>query len=225
MLVHAADRIRSLFLEGRGARPIVLLGAGASKKSGIPLSNEIVEIAAKWTYCQAHGRHPDDPDIKRSDWLGWLRGHAWYRSDLGQAENYSSVIQNLLQPRENRKEFFLRLITPNVPASTGYHRLLDLMGERRIETVLTTNFDQVLPDLQVMRRRPHHLEVIRTPGRLHEAVDISHTSAADLSPWLGRALHGQESARRSAAPRHDVGIPPSAPASRPPSTGDRLPGC
>jgi hypothetical protein len=183
VLVHAADRIRSLFLQATGAKPILLLGAGASKKSGIPLSDQIVEIAAKWTYCQAHGRHPDDPDVKRSDWLRWLQEHAWYERDASQADNYSAVIQNLLQPRENRKEFFLRLINPNVPASTGYQHLLDLMDHGRIETVLTTNFDRVLPDLQVMRRRPHYLEVIRTPA------DYTKLSTSPTHPQL-IYLHG-----------------------------------
>jgi hypothetical protein len=56
------------------------------------------------------------------------------------------------------------MINPSVPASRGYEDLLDLLDQHRIETVLTTNFDRVLPNLHVMRRRPHHLEVIRTPA-------------------------------------------------------------
>ena len=86
--------------------------------------------------------------------------------DASASDNYSEVIHHLLRPREDRKEFFLDLINPNVPPSPGYEHLLDLMDRRLIETVLTTNFDSVLPNLHVMRRRPHHLEIIRTPADL-----------------------------------------------------------
>lgn len=164
MQVQTSDRLRSLFLQDHSSKPVILLGAGASVKSGIPLSGEIVERAAKWSYCQSKGVHPDDPAIKRSDWLGWLHGHSWYKSEKAPADNYSETIQNLLQPRENRRDFFLRLIDPNVPASPGYGHLLDLMDEGHVETVLTTNFDRVLHNLHVQRRRPHHLETIQTPA-------------------------------------------------------------
>jgi hypothetical protein len=70
----------------------------------------------------------------------------------------------LLTPRENRRDFFLRLINPGVPASPGYGHLLNLMDQGHIETVLTTNFDRVLPHLQVQRHRPHYLETIQTPA-------------------------------------------------------------
>jgi hypothetical protein len=164
VLVHTSDRLRSLFLQDHSSKPVILLGAGASVKSGIPLSGDIVEIAAKWSYCQVKGLHHEDPSVKRSDWLCWLREHSWYKSQETAADNYPSVIHNLLQPRENRREFFLRLISPSVPASPGYRHLLDLMDQGHIETVLTTNFDRVLPHLHVQRRRPHYLEIIQTPA-------------------------------------------------------------
>jgi hypothetical protein len=146
------------------ASPIILLGAGASLKSGIPLSEQVVEIAARWAYCHSQGYHPDDPSIKRSDWLRWLQAHTWYERSGNTEDNYSIVLENLLQPRENRKEFFLRLLNPNVPASVGYDHLLEVLDTGRVQTVLTTNFDRVLSNLHVMRRRPHYLEEIRTPA-------------------------------------------------------------
>jgi hypothetical protein len=183
VVAHTADRLRSIFLQDNSCKPIILIGAGASVKSGIPLSDQVVEIASKWSYCQANGHHPDDPNVKRSDWLRWAASHVWYRNDLSTADNYSAVIHHLLQPRENRREFFLRLISPSVPASRGYEHLLDLMDQRRIDTVLTTNFDRVIPDLHVMRRRPHHLEIIRTQA------DYTKFSTSPTHPQL-IYLHG-----------------------------------
>ena len=182
MEVQTTERLRSLFLDG-ACKPILFLGAGASLKSGIPLSDQIVERAAKWSYCLCKGHHPDDPSVKRSDWLRWLQAHEWYRGDATPADNYSEVIHNLLQPRDSRREFFLRLIRPSVPASRGYECLFELLDERRIDTILTTNFDRVVPDLQVTRRRPHHIELIQTPA------DLTKFSTSPAHPQLVY-LHG-----------------------------------
>ena len=143
---------------------MLLLGAGASRKSGILLSGEIVDQAARWAWCQRNGRYVSDPTVKRSDWSPWLRLHSWYDESKGSPENYSAVIEYLLQPQEERKSFFLRIIRPGVPASSGYERLVGLMADGVVRTVLTTNFDSVLPDLCLRHTRPRHLEVIKTPA-------------------------------------------------------------
>lgn len=158
-----AEHVCSLFAPGL-PKPTLLLGAGASKKSGIPLSGEIVEIAARWAFCRDNGHHPDDPSVVRSDWLAWLHAKPWYRPAAGPADNYSAAVENLLQPRQARKDFFLKAIKPGVPASAGYERLLRLVDAGVIDTVLTTNFDAVFPDLYATQRRPHHMDVVRTPA-------------------------------------------------------------
>jgi len=61
----------SLFADQNVPEPVLLLGAGASQKSGVPLSRSLVERAAKWAYCRAHQRAPDDPTVRRSDWQPW----------------------------------------------------------------------------------------------------------------------------------------------------------
>jgi hypothetical protein len=143
---------------------VVLLGAGASLKSGIPLSGTITELAARYAWCQSAGRHVSDPTVKRSDWIPWLHSQPWYRRDESPADNYSEVIEYLLRPREERKEFFLRIIRSGVPASVGYERLVSLMADEAVRTVLTTNFDNVLPELCYGRTRPRHVEIIKTPA-------------------------------------------------------------
>ena len=181
--MQPSERLKSLFLQSNLASPVLLLGAGASLKSGIPLSGQVVEMAARWAYCQEQGFHPDDPSVRRSDWLKWLERHAWFDGAQGIEDNYSAALENLLHPRENRKQFFMRLLDPNVPASPGYDYLLQALDTGRIHTVLTTNFDHVLPDLHVMRRRPHFLEQIKTPA------DYTKFSASPPHPQLVY-LHG-----------------------------------
>lgn len=136
--VGQAGSIVSLFLS-QGIKPIFLLGAGASKQSGIKLVAEIVEEVAKWAYCRDNGISPDDPRLTMSDWKKWLTKFPWYTEDYGVL--YPIIIEELLIPRQARKDFFLKIINPDVPASIGYEKLAELMAMNLIDTVLTTNFD------------------------------------------------------------------------------------
>jgi hypothetical protein len=158
------ERLYATLLRESGPDPVLLLGAGASVKSGIPLSGEMVERAAKWTYCQTHSRKIIDPTVLRSDWLPWLLDQPWYRPEEDAVGNYSAVVEHLLQPRQNRKEFFLEMLHPGVPASAGYEHLVDLLADDVVQTLLTPNFDSVLPDLCRARQRPHYVEVVKTPS-------------------------------------------------------------
>jgi hypothetical protein len=143
--------------------PIWLLGAGASRMSGVPLCDGLVARAAKWEFCHEKLRSFDDPRIKPSDFLAWLKEKPWYRSG-SLADNYQAVVRHLLQPRDNRREFFLNALDTRVPASSGYQRMAEFMFRRVVRTVLTTNFDTVLPDHCRINRRPHKLQVIQTPS-------------------------------------------------------------
>ena len=144
--------------------PVLLLGAGASFRSGIPLAGDMVEQAARWAYAREHGRSPEDPRLLRSDWLPWLRKKSWYSTDKQPADNYPAAIENLLQPRQARKDFFRKLLQPGINISPGYERLAEFLHQNLIKTVLTPNFDSILPDVRVLIRRPHHIEVIQTPS-------------------------------------------------------------
>ena len=144
--------------------PVVLLGAGASLKSGVPLAGQIVEKAARWAYAVAHGRSPDDPRLSRSDWLPWLEAHGWYRKGVPAYDNYAAAVNNLLQPRQARADFFRQLISSAIGPSPGYETLAEFMAQGMIPVVLTTNFDPLLQEVRVITRRPHHIDVIQTPS-------------------------------------------------------------
>ena len=78
------------------------------------------------------------------------------------AGNYPYVVDNILLPRETRKEFFLEIINPQVPTSSGYKRMAELMARKYVWTIFTTNFDRILPKFCDENRRPHHVDVIQT---------------------------------------------------------------
>lgn len=147
-------------------KPIFLLGAGASKQSGVKLVNEIVEEVAKWAYCKSNGISLDDPRLTMSDWKKWVIKFPWYIEDYGQL--YPKIVEELLNPRQTRKDFFLNIINPDVPSSRGYEVMCELMALGLVDTVLTTNFDNCLFHAKVQIRRPPVLQSIRTPDDLQQ---------------------------------------------------------
>jgi predicted HTH transcriptional regulator/NAD-dependent SIR2 family protein deacetylase len=128
----------------REAKPVFLLGAGASLKSGIPLAGTLVDAMSRFAYCKAHNRDPDDPTLVPSDWIRWVERQSWYDSRQSKASLYPLAVEHLLQPQSNRREFFSRILKPEIPPSDGYQRLATLMARRAVKTVLTTNFDDLV---------------------------------------------------------------------------------
>lgn len=128
----------------REAKPVFLLGAGASLKSGIPLAGTLVDAMARFSYCKAHNRDPDDPTLVPSDWIRWLERQSWYQAGHTKASMYPLAVEHLLQPQSNRREFFGRILKPDLPPSEGYKRLAAMLSRRAIKTVLTTNFDDLI---------------------------------------------------------------------------------
>lgn len=93
------------------------------------------------------------------------------------------VIHELLGVRNQRREFFERLISPKIPPSTGYRSLARILNEGWVSTILTTNFDRCLESARVLENKPHLLVSIKTPD------DLVRFSTAPMSPQL-IYLHG-----------------------------------
>lgn len=125
-------------------KPIFLLGAGASVRSGIPPSDLLVDAIARWGYCKTHDRFYEDPTLMRSDWWPWLKHQHWFREDIPRADHYPKAVEAVLKPQNNRRAFFQTVLRPGVPPSTGYSALARLLARKVVRTVLTTNFDQLL---------------------------------------------------------------------------------
>ena len=143
--------------------PIFLLGAGASVKSGIPLADKMVEKIARYGYCKENNRSPEDPHIQHSAWQPWLKKQNWYQKNLAPEDNYPSAVENILCPEAVRKEFFLDILnTHGQPPSKGYEHIVELMAQKLVRTVLTTNFDTILWDLCKENLRLRHVNAIQT---------------------------------------------------------------
>ncbi|MCG8608518.1 SIR2 family protein, partial [bacterium] len=155
-------RLRTLLMEHR--QPVILLGAGASIKSGVPDAWETVNRAARWAWCKEHGRSIEDPSIVKSDWQPWLEAQSWFKKDTGLADQYPVAIDNLLGISNDKREFFEHIINRGVKPSAGYHALARIMDNGWITTALTTNFDHCLHKAVILEAAPPHLVEITTPS-------------------------------------------------------------
>lgn len=143
-------------------KPIILLGAGASVKSGIPATGAFVDKAAAWVYSRRKQLSFDDPRIRRSDWLPFLESQSWYNTSKTPSDNYPAVFKHLLTPRETRREFYRLILNPKVAPSDGYKALTDLVAKKYFNTILTTNFDNIIYNVFSGDERIHTIDVIKS---------------------------------------------------------------
>lgn len=178
------EHVSGVIVSDEGPDPILLLGAGASVKSGIPAAGDLAVLAVRWAYCERHGLSHQDPQVTRSDWRPWLQEHSWFDATAPMAQLYPRVIEQLLQPRENRRDFFLEALRKRGQLSRGYLALAELAVQRRIRTILTTNFDQLIPAALHTRPEIRHVELIENPS-----VDLRRLSTDPTYPQA-TFLHG-----------------------------------
>jgi hypothetical protein len=154
------------------ARPTLLLGAGASFSSGVPLADESVKRIARRYYAERIVGSAVPPEqVKTSEWMAWLSNQPWFIRDPARlGENFPFAIQHLLKPQAYRQKVLLDLITPSEEIGPGYRHLAELVLRGLVGTILTTNFDICLPKA-LNDKRPHirHVaEVNRGPDDFRE---------------------------------------------------------
>jgi NAD-dependent SIR2 family protein deacetylase len=197
--------VSRIVIPDEGPDPILLLGAGASAMSGIPTAGDLAETAAKWAYCERHNCTRQDPRITRSDWLPWLQRQSWFDPDSPMAAMYPKVVEQLLQPRESRREFFLETLRRRVSPSEGWSALADLAAARRLRTILTTNFDELIPTALRARPEIRHVEQVERPD-----VDLRGFSTDPTYPQVvflhGSAVHYRDRNLEEETERLDPGL-------------------
>lgn len=148
--------------------PLLLLGAGASFRSGVPTALEAVKQIARLVYSKRElgGARPPER-VKPSEWEPWLQSFPWFIQGADRlAENFPLAVEHLLVPAEFRKQAILQLMQPRTGLSPGYKILADFVMRGLLRTILTTNFDTCILDA-LRERQPHirHIsEVNRRPG-------------------------------------------------------------
>jgi hypothetical protein len=168
----STQTLASLIRAVNEARPVLLLGAGASFSSGVPLAAESVRRIARRVFAErAKGGAILPEQVKLSEWQTWLQSQPWFvKGEDRLAENFPLVVEHLLQPREYRARILRDLFKPSDDIGQGYRHLADLVMRGLFRTVLTTNFDIALPIALHERRAhiPHIAEINRSPNDLRE---------------------------------------------------------
>ena len=124
-----------------GKEPVVLLGAGASVTSGVPLAGDIAMQAIRWGMAMQQGRQPRDPRIRDTDARAFLESQPWYETGISTEVLYQNAMQLVSSPRERRRDFLMEMLNTVSEPSSGYKELAALVKRRHIKTILTTNFD------------------------------------------------------------------------------------
>lgn len=165
---NAVSILAPLLRATEGPRPVFLLGAGASFRSGVPTAAEAVKQVARLVYSERELGGTRAPErVKPSEWEPWLQNFPWFIHGVDRlAENFPLVVEHLLTPAEMRRRVILDLMTPRNGLSAGYRILSEFIMRGLTRTVLTTNFDTCLLDA-LKERHPHirHIhEVNRSAG-------------------------------------------------------------
>lgn len=153
-----------LFRTSNKPRPVLLLGAGTSSRSGVPLADAAVRHIAQKAFARSRfGREVADVSVMPSDYMPLLQSQTWFIRDQARfSENFPLAVENLLIPSEFRRDFFQEMIRVPGP-SQGYKSLSKMMAKRLIGTVLTTNFDCLIADaLREQVPKPPQVTEIRT---------------------------------------------------------------
>ena len=175
--IESVRELTSILSPQNEARPTVLLGAGASFSSGIPVADESVKRIARRVFAERNlGGKVLPEHVKTSEWRSWLSEQPWFISgDANLADNFPLVVKHLLKPQAYRQKVLLDLITPSEGIGHGYRHLSELVLRGLVGTILTTNFDICLPQA-LNEKRPHIrlvAEVNRKPDDFRE-FDIFH---------------------------------------------------
>lgn len=162
---EAVSVVSALLRSAEEPCPLLLLGAGASFRSGVPTASEAVKQMARLVFSErqlGNGRPPER--IKPSEWESWLHSFEWFIPGVDRlAENFPLLVEHLLIPAEFRKRVLLELMRPANGLSGGYKTLAEMVMRGLIRTVFTTNFDTCL--LDAFRDRQPHIRHIHEVNR------------------------------------------------------------
>lgn len=128
-----ANKIRDC---GKQPRFAFLLGAGASRQSEIITAPEMIRIFKERIFAE-WGPGIAKTDLEKED---WLRSQDWYKN--GKSE-YSALFEKFEAKEIGRQRYIEGIIEGREP-SFGYMVLANLMASGYINTVITTNFDDLV---------------------------------------------------------------------------------
>lgn len=112
------------------------LGAGASRQSGILTAGEMIRHFKEQIVLQ---RGPDELKTEEEK-AKWLSEQDWYRAE---GSEYCKCFE-CFEPKESGRQRYIESIIEEHAPSFGYVVLANLMAQGYINTIITTNFDDLV---------------------------------------------------------------------------------
>ena len=141
-LIGLANRFMEVHCNMQNRAFAFVLGAGASRTSGIKGAGEMVE---DWVQCL----HEEAVNEKKGGWQDWANAEALGISSFNlddMAASYSELYRRMYQKDPDRGYSYLEEQMRNAEPSFGYSVLARIMDEYRHKVVVTTNFDNLVAD-------------------------------------------------------------------------------
>jgi len=112
------------------------LGAGASKQSGIPIASDMIRHFKEQIIAQScpDGLKSDEEKTK------WLAEQEWYQANNSE---YCKCFEKF-EPKEIGRQRYIESIIEKREPSFGYVVLANLLAGGHINTIITTNFDDLV---------------------------------------------------------------------------------
>jgi tetratricopeptide (TPR) repeat protein len=125
-------------LKGYGKHPrfAFFLGAGASHQSGVITASEMIRYFREriWAECCPEELRAEEEREK------WLSEQEWYKDG---GSEYSKLFEQY-EPKELGRQRYIESIIENHEPSFGYVVLANLMASSYVNTIITTNFDDLV---------------------------------------------------------------------------------
>jgi Flp pilus assembly protein TadD/NAD-dependent SIR2 family protein deacetylase len=130
-------------IKGYGDNPSVrfsfLLGAGASIESGIPLAGAMINDFRQRIIEDQSPEDCTDPKEQQA----WIESQDWYKTSAAAGTLYSDLFE-MQEPKERGRQRYIEEMIEGKKPSFGYVVLANLMARNYLNTVLTTNFDDLV---------------------------------------------------------------------------------
>ena len=191
-------------IKGTGQNPSArfsfFLGAGASVQSGIATAGEMMADFSRRIIQEQCPEGCTDPKKQQA----WLTDQPWHKEASGNGTLYSALFEMYEQKERGRQLYIEQMIEGRKP-SFGYVVLANLMARKYVNTVVTTNFDDLiynacatftdirpavyayggmLSDLRITNARP---KILKLHGDyLYSKLKNSSTELAEQDPNMSR---------------------------------------
>jgi SIR2-like domain/Tetratricopeptide repeat len=130
---HVANTIKDA---GTNPSFAFFLGAGASHQSGIIIASEMVKFFKERIFEEECPERLNTDEEKES----WLREQEWYKTE---GSEYGKCFEHFAAKETRRRRYIESIIEGKEP-SFGYVVLANLLASNYINTIITTNFDDLV---------------------------------------------------------------------------------